>query len=169
MAPTSSFDFEESLSALSVTSVVNQGRSYPPIRHHTSPATSSQASHMVISRPPPSNPHRHHTAPQKSRSSSSLSSSSHHTDATRRTNGSYGTSTSESSVSPAAEVSPPLLSRIDMATFHYLSPGSLYPALVVRTVELGDYRPGAVSSTDGPCCPAKALLFVSVSLLFPLT
>ncbi|KAF8552808.1 hypothetical protein OG21DRAFT_1337428 [Imleria badia] len=105
MAPASNFDFEESLSAANVTSVVNQFRSYPPpIRHHTSPAAPSQDSQMAIQRPPSSNTHRPHTAPQKPGSSSSLSSSSHHTDATRRTNGSYRSSTSASSVSPAAEV-----------------------------------------------------------------
>ncbi|KAF8132595.1 hypothetical protein EV363DRAFT_113320 [Boletus edulis] len=114
MPPAPNFDFEESLSAANVTSVVNQVRSYPPpIRHHTSPALPSQNSKMAMQRPPSSNVHRHHTAPQKPGSSSSLSSSSHHTDATRRTDGSYGTSTSASSLSPAAEVRHALLYQID--------------------------------------------------------
>lgn len=111
MAPTSNFDFEESLSAANVTSVVNQFRSYPPpIRHLTSPGPPSQDSQMAIQCPPSSNSHRHHITPQKPGSSSSISSSSHHTDATRRTNGSYRSSTSASSVSPAAEVRHPLFS-----------------------------------------------------------
>ncbi|KAG9309628.1 hypothetical protein JVU11DRAFT_10290 [Chiua virens] len=107
--PPSTFDFEESLSAANVTSVVNQFRSYPPpIRHHTSPAPPSQ---MAFQHPSSSAPHRHHTLPQKPGSSSSLSSSSHNTDATRRTNGSYSTSTSASSISPVNEASPSSFSR----------------------------------------------------------
>ncbi|KAH0828741.1 hypothetical protein J3R83DRAFT_3164 [Lanmaoa asiatica] len=105
MAPTSNFDFEESLSAANVTSVVNQFRSYPPpVRHHTSPAPPSQGSQMGIQRLPSSTTDHHHVSPQKPGSSSSHSSSSHNTDATRRTDGSYGSSTSASSVPPATEV-----------------------------------------------------------------
>ena len=119
VTPASTFDFEESLSAANVTSVVNQFRSYPPpIRHHTSPAPPSQESQMVSQPPHLSNPHRHYTSPQKPGSSSSFSSGSHHTDATRRTNGSYGGSTSASPVSPVAEVRPPLLLLMDLVAFH---------------------------------------------------
>lgn len=117
--PASSFDFEESLSAANVTSVVNQVRSYPPpIRPQTSPAPSSQVPQMAIQRPPSSNAHRNYMSPQKPGSSSSPSSNSHHIDATRRTNGSDCSSTSASSVSLAAEVRPPLSLQMDLVVFH---------------------------------------------------
>ena len=113
-SPPPAFDFEESLSAANVTSVVNQFRSYPPpIRHLTSPAPPSHPPQMAIPHP---NTHRPLISPQKPGSSSSLSSNSHHTDATRRTNRSYGTSTSASSLAPAPEVCPPLLS-VTLGTF----------------------------------------------------
>lgn len=111
---TTPFDFEESLSAANVPSVVNQVRSYPPpIRHHTSPASPFHPPQMVIHPPPSHSPHPHLPLPQKPRSSSSLSSSSHNTDASRRTNGSYPTSTSASSLSPPPQVSSYLLSSLD--------------------------------------------------------
>jgi hypothetical protein len=140
VTPAPTFDFEESLSAANVTSVVNQFRSYPPpIRHHTSPAPPSQELQMDIQPPPSSIPHRHYTSPQKPGSSSSLSSNSHHTDAIRRTNGSYGSSTSASPVSPAAEVRPPLLLLIDLVAFHqtYGQPISGFPAPGVGSANSG--------------------------------
>jgi len=113
-----SFDFEESLSAANVTSVVNQFRSYPPpIRPQTSPAPSSRVPQMVTQHPPSSNAHRNYMLPQKPGSSSGPSSNSQHIDATRRTNGSDCSSTSASSVS-AAEVRPPLSLQMDLVAFH---------------------------------------------------
>lgn len=144
IAPPLTFDFEESLSAANVTSVVNQFPSYsPPIRHHTSPAPPSQDAQMDIRHPSFPTSHHHHVSPQKPGSSSSLSSTGHHTDATRRTNASYDSSTSASSLPPATEVSLSFCRCIWNP-----SPGSLRPASLVRTVELGDYPPDPLRTPD---------------------
>ncbi|KAF9223083.1 hypothetical protein BS17DRAFT_152835 [Gyrodon lividus] len=121
--PASSFDFEESLSAANVTSVVNQFRSYPPptTRHQVPSPPASQDPQTVIQSPQLSNDYAgQNTLSKKPASSSSLSSSGNHTDATRRTNVSYGTaSTSVSSIAPVTKVRPRRLDPyIDMVAFH---------------------------------------------------
>ncbi|KIK95790.1 hypothetical protein PAXRUDRAFT_355623 [Paxillus rubicundulus Ve08.2h10] len=101
----SSFDFEESLSAANVTSVVNQFRSYPPPTTHRqapSPPASQDPQKVIQSPQLPNDCEGQRSLPKTSGSSSSLSSSGNHTNGTH---GSYGTtSTSATSITSVTKV-----------------------------------------------------------------